>query len=159
MSHNIWLPIHCRWYYSPKSKVLSVAVYNHYNRIRLASFNNHLDDDNNDDAENDLVEPEKSNVMLIGPTGSGTYMPMFRTAMASLYVTAFATTDDIDNPHIITGKTLLAKTLARIVNVPFAIADATTLTQASFPMSPPLCSGLSKFHSLILINAHFPFSF
>ncbi|KAJ1427076.1 P-loop containing nucleoside triphosphate hydrolase [Sesbania bispinosa] len=79
-----------------KLKVLSVAVYNHYNRIRLASFNQTVQSQDND--ENDLVEPEKSNVMLIGPTGS--------------------------------GKTLLAKTLARVVNVPFAIADATTLTQA-----------------------------
>ncbi|XP_015950952.1 CLP protease regulatory subunit CLPX2, mitochondrial isoform X4 [Arachis duranensis] len=74
-------------------KVLSVAVYNHYSRIHLASLNQSEDGD-------DVVEPEKSNVMLIGPTGS--------------------------------GKTLLAKTLARAVNVPFAIADATTLTQAGY---------------------------
>ncbi|MED6180967.1 hypothetical protein PIB30_014946 [Stylosanthes scabra] len=74
-------------------KVLSVAVYNHYSRVHLASLNKSEDGD-------DVVEPEKSNVMLIGPTGS--------------------------------GKTLLAKTLARIVNVPFAIADATTLTQAGY---------------------------
>ncbi len=68
-------------------KVLSVAVYNHYKR--LASNN-----DNND------VEIDKSNILMIGPTGS--------------------------------GKTLLAKTLAKALDVPFAIADATTLTEAGY---------------------------
>ena len=67
-------------------KVLSVAVYNHYKRI--------LNEKNVD------VELQKSNVLMLGPTGS--------------------------------GKTLLAQTLARILNVPFAIADATTLTEAGY---------------------------
>jgi len=68
-------------------KVLSVAVHNHYKRIELKL-------DKND------VELQKSNILMIGPTGS--------------------------------GKTLLAQTLARILNVPFTIADATTLTEAGY---------------------------
>ncbi len=68
-------------------KALSVAVYNHYKRIQS----------NTDDNE---VELSKSNILLIGPTGS--------------------------------GKTLLAETLARVLNVPFTIADATTLTEAGY---------------------------
>jgi len=71
-------------------KVLSVAVYNHYKRISTRSSFFELDD----------VEIEKSNIMLIGPTG--------------------------------VGKTLLAQTLAKILDVPFAIADATTLTEAGY---------------------------
>lgn len=69
-------------------KVLSVAVYNHYKRVFYAP---QMSDD---------VELDKSNILLMGPTGS--------------------------------GKTLLAKTLARILKVPFAIADATTLTEAGY---------------------------
>lgn len=68
-------------------KVLSVAVYNHYKRIKYS-------------AKNDEVEIQKSNILLLGPTGS--------------------------------GKTLLAQTLARVLNVPFAMADATNLTEAGY---------------------------
>jgi len=69
-------------------KVLSVAVYNHYKRVRAGQ------------RAKEEIELQKSNIMLIGPTGS--------------------------------GKTLLAQTLARMLNVPFAIADATALTEAGY---------------------------
>ncbi|XP_070027168.1 CLP protease regulatory subunit CLPX1, mitochondrial-like isoform X1 [Nicotiana tabacum] len=85
-------------------KVLSVAVYNHYKRIYNDSSHKwpagNDSSEKADGAENESVELEKSNILLMGPTGS--------------------------------GKTLLAKTLARLVNVPFVIADATTLTQAGY---------------------------
>jgi ATP-dependent Clp protease ATP-binding subunit ClpX len=71
-------------------KVLSVAVYNHYKRLSA----------NQNKSEGDEVELQKSNILLIGPTGS--------------------------------GKTLLAQTLANILEVPFAVADATTLTEAGY---------------------------
>ncbi len=74
-------------------KVLSVAVYNHYKRILTMCGPKR-------DEETDDTELEKSNILLIGPTGC--------------------------------GKTLLASTLARILNVPFAIGDATTLTEAGY---------------------------
>ncbi len=68
-------------------KILSVAVYNHYKRLKEA-------------AKKDDIELAKSNILLVGPTGS--------------------------------GKTLLAQTLARLLNVPFVMADATTLTEAGY---------------------------
>src|SRR5213082_838108 len=68
-------------------RTLSVAVYNHYKRVQMGQ-------------EDDEVELQKSNILLLGPTGC--------------------------------GKTLLAQTLARILNVPFAIADATALTEAGY---------------------------
>ena len=71
-------------------KILAVAVYNHYKRVNASNSLFEMDD----------VEIEKSNILLMGPTG--------------------------------VGKTLLAQTLARILDVPFAIADATTLTEAGY---------------------------
>jgi ATP-dependent Clp protease ATP-binding subunit ClpX len=70
-------------------KVLSVAVYNHYKRVRAGQR-----------TTSDDVELQKSNILMVGPTGS--------------------------------GKTLMAQTLARVLNVPFAIADATALTEAGY---------------------------
>ena len=78
-------------------KVLSVAVYNHYKRITSPM---HETAEADESKENTDTELKKSNVLLIGPTGS--------------------------------GKTLFAQTLARFLNVPFAIADATTLTEAGY---------------------------
>ncbi len=80
-------------------KVLSVAVYNHYKRLMFVSGQSGKDSAGLSPEFND-VEVEKSNIMLLGPTGS--------------------------------GKTLLARTLARILDVPFAISDATTLTEAGY---------------------------
>ncbi|MDD7516738.1 ATP-dependent Clp protease ATP-binding subunit ClpX [Ruminococcus flavefaciens] len=74
-------------------KSLSVAVYNHYKRIMSQENNGEF-------ADNDGVELQKSNVLLLGPTG--------------------------------VGKTFLAQTLAKLLNVPFAIADATTITEAGY---------------------------
>ena len=80
-------------------KVLSVAVYNHYKRLMFDSGQSNKDSAALSPEFND-VEVEKSNIMLLGPTGS--------------------------------GKTLLARTLAKILDVPFAISDATTLTEAGY---------------------------
>ena len=71
-------------------RVLAVAVYNHYKRLRYTPDSRNAED----------VELSKSNILLVGPTGS--------------------------------GKTLLAETLARILGVPFTVADATTLTEAGY---------------------------
>lgn len=75
-------------------KVLSVAVYNHYKRLSLLQANN------GKAGSEEVVELQKSNILLVGPTGC--------------------------------GKTLLAQTLAKILEVPFAVADATTLTEAGY---------------------------
>ena len=74
-------------------RALAVAVYNHYKRIMSQ-------ENEGDDKDNDGVELQKSNVLLLGPTG--------------------------------VGKTFLAQTLAKLLNVPFAIADATTITEAGY---------------------------
>lgn len=76
-------------------KVLSVAVYNHYKRLSIVQNKN-----SSKTATEEAVELQKSNILLIGPTGC--------------------------------GKTLLAQTLAKILDVPFAVADATTLTEAGY---------------------------
>ncbi|WP_009632546.1 ATP-dependent protease ATP-binding subunit ClpX [Synechocystis sp. PCC 7509] len=75
-------------------KVLSVAVYNHYKRLSL------LQNKTNGKGAEEAIELQKSNILLVGPTGC--------------------------------GKTLLAQTLAKILDVPFAVADATTLTEAGY---------------------------
>jgi len=81
-------------------KILSVAIYNHYKRIKSNSNDKKNKKDKKIDKKQEEVELEKSNILLIGPTGC--------------------------------GKTLLAKTLAKKLNVPFVIADATTLTEAGY---------------------------
>ena len=94
LDHNVnpkWIKEHLDQYIIEQSdakKIISVAVYNHYKRISVNK------------STSSSVELQKSNVLMLGPTGS--------------------------------GKTLLAQTLAKLLNVPFAIADATSLTEAGY---------------------------
>lgn len=81
-------------------KTLAVAVYNHYKRLKVSGQLATDSQAHQDGADTAMVELSKSNILLIGPTGS--------------------------------GKTLLAQTLARLLDVPFAMADATTLTEAGY---------------------------
>ena len=81
-------------------RALAVAVYNHYKRLRSESRVDQVPDFADLDSKYDDVQIEKSNILLLGPTGS--------------------------------GKTLLARTMAKMLDVPFAIADATTLTEAGY---------------------------
>lgn len=79
---------------------MSVAVYNHYKRIKYNSEHNKKGKKAQTEGEERAIELKKSNILMLGPTGC--------------------------------GKTLLAQTLSRILNVPFAVADATTLTEAGY---------------------------
>ena len=78
-----------------------------------------------EDDDGDSVELEESNVLLLGPTGSGEVLALWG------YFEYTYVTIQMTMVSILAGKTLLAKTLAKFVNVPFVIADATTLTQVS----------------------------
>jgi ATP-dependent Clp protease ATP-binding subunit ClpX len=93
-------------------KILSVAVYNHYKRLAWKV----KEDSNNNSTDSQATKLQKSNILLIGPTGS--------------------------------GKTLLAQTLAEFLDVPFAVADATTLTEAGY--------GTSKNSAKVCANSVFP---
>jgi ATP-dependent Clp protease ATP-binding subunit ClpX len=114
-------------------KVLCVAVHNHYKRIYSESSNCSMKSSACGDVSmsgDDDIELEKSNILLIGPTGS--------------------------------GKTLLAKTLARFADVPFVIADATAITQAGYSgedVESIICNLLAVCNSLSLSFWPFMYSF
>ncbi|GAB4858484.1 hypothetical protein Ancab_009958 [Ancistrocladus abbreviatus] len=138
---NVVFRLVCVFFHAA-AQVLSVAVYNHYKRIYYESLqrltviqwqcsitivviileimwkarqSGDLDNGKANMTDDEPVELEKSNILLMGPTGS-----VFNCLSDLLALNTFSRT----------GKTLLAKTLAKLVNVPFVIADATTLTQS-----------------------------
>lgn len=114
-----------------------MAVYNHYKRIYHGSLKKDPERSKIED-DDDNVDLDKSNVLLMGPTGSGMIIKilLYLTIILAfesyfLLLSSFLLFSQLLKTFCETGKTLLAKTLARFVNVPFVIADATTLTQVS----------------------------
>ena len=103
-------------------KALAVAVYNHYKRLKVSQTFANDRKKAKIGADDAMVELSKSNILLIGPTGS--------------------------------GKTLLAQTLARLLDVPFAMADATTLTEAGYVGEDVENIVQKLFHRTVVVSIH-----